>query len=53
MTRLNYLTNDELVNQLLTRDDLTEIEHELLDRFIRALDEIAELERGGVNGIDA
>jgi len=53
MTRLNYLTNDELVNQLLTRDDLTEIEHELLDRFIRALDEIAELETGVVNGIDA
>jgi len=55
MTRLNYLTNDELVNQLLTRDDLTEIEHELLDRFIRALDEITELERerGGVNGFDA
>jgi hypothetical protein len=35
--KLSHLTNDELIRQLRTREDLTDIEHELLDRLIRAV----------------
>jgi hypothetical protein len=31
-----YLANDELIAQLTLRDDLTPLEHDLLDRLIRA-----------------
>jgi len=52
MTKYNYLTDEEFVAHLTTRDDLTEIEHELLDRLIRALDAmddvVPELEVEGV-----
>lgn len=42
---IHTLTDKELVMQLQDRNDLTGIEHELLDRFIRALDVIEDLER--------
>lgn len=45
MTKYTHLTDEEFMSALLTRDDLTEIEHELLDRLIRAVDAL-----GGVNG---
>lgn len=38
MTSFTHLTNKELLSQLLTRDDLTELEHELVDRLDRLLD---------------
>ena len=38
MTKYTHLTDEEFMSALLTRDDLTEIEHELLDRLIRAVD---------------
>ena len=38
MTKYTYLSDEELITMLLARDDLTEIEHELLDRLIRAKD---------------
>jgi len=38
MTKYTYLTDEEFITRLLARDDLTEIEHELLDRLIRARD---------------
>lgn len=41
--KLHYLTNDELVSVLGLRDDLTEIEHELLDRLIRAIEALKDL----------
>lgn len=49
MTSLNYLTNEELIAQTLGRNDLTELEHELLDRLIRTVDAMKDLEktRGG------
>jgi len=33
---LHHLTNDELIAQLSLRDDLTAVEHDLLNRLIRA-----------------
>jgi hypothetical protein len=44
MTRWNHLTNDELIEQFTLRDDLTEMETELLDRLIRAADSLVDLE---------
>lgn len=44
MTKHSYLTNKELISLLLARNDLTEFEHELLDRLIRACDAMVELE---------
>lgn len=44
MTQYSHLTNDELVRQLLTRDDLTELERVLLNRLIVVLDELASLQ---------
>lgn len=41
MTQYSHLTDDELVRQLLTRDDLTELERVLLNRLIVVLDELA------------
>ena len=41
---LTHLTDDELVRQLQARNDLTAIEAELLDRLIRALDAIRDME---------
>lgn len=43
MTKYNYLSDEEFIAQLQTRDDLTEIEHELLDRLIRARDSMEGL----------
>jgi hypothetical protein len=45
-TKINYhhLTNNELINQLTLRRDLTDIEHELLDRLIRAVRALEDLE---------
>lgn len=42
MTPYTHFTDEELVRQLLVRDDLTSMEHELLDRLIRALDALAD-----------
>jgi len=36
-----HLTNEELIDQLTLRDDLTDLEHDLLDRLIRAVDALA------------
>lgn len=36
MTYTAHLTNEELIGQLTLRDDLTDLEHDLLDRLIRA-----------------
>lgn len=41
MTPFTHLTHEELINQLTLRDDLTDLEHELLDRLITATDELA------------
>ena len=41
MTSTTHLTNEELIDQLTLRDDLTELEHDLLDRLIRANDALA------------
>lgn len=40
MTNFTHLTDNELINQLSLRDDLTDLEHELLDRLIRSTDEL-------------
>jgi len=44
---MNYkhLTNKELIDQLTLLDELTALEHELLDRLIRAQDALRDLER--------
>lgn len=58
MTNTTHLTNKELIDQLTLRDDLTDLEHDLLDRLISAEDALAsypeqaavpsmELELGG------
>lgn len=44
---LYALTNEELISNLRCRDDLTSIEHELLDRLIRAQDALRALEADG------
>lgn len=44
MPSLSHLTNEELINQLTLREDLTDLEHELLDRLIRTQDAVTELE---------
>ena len=44
MTKYTYLTNKEILNNLALRNDLTEIEHELVDRLTRALEAMVELE---------
>lgn len=44
MTEYTHLTNEELVNQLTLRGDLSDLEHELLDRLILAVDELASFE---------
>lgn len=44
MTQYSHLTDDELVSQLLVRNDLSELEHVLLDRLIIALDELASMQ---------
>lgn len=41
---LFHLTNEELISNLSLRNDLTEIEHELLDRLIRAQAALHELD---------
>lgn len=40
----NFLTNKELIAQLSLRDDLSPLEHQLLDRLILATDEVDRLE---------
>lgn len=40
MTNFTHLTDNELIKQLSLRDDLTDLEHELLDRLIRSTDEL-------------
>ena len=44
MKQGTFLTNAELIAQLSLRDDLTELEHDLLDRLMRAQDEIDRFE---------
>lgn len=46
-TKTYHLTNQELIRHLALRNDLNELESELLDRLIRATDEIESLEREG------
>jgi hypothetical protein len=41
--KLSHLSNNELIDQLTLRTDLTDIEHELLDRLIRACDAMASM----------
>lgn len=41
----SFLTNQELVSQLSLRDDLTSMEHDLLDRLIRVTDEVDRLDK--------
>jgi hypothetical protein len=41
----SYLTNQELIAQLTLRDDLTDLEQNLLDRLILAHDECERLEQ--------
>lgn len=41
---ITFLTNKELIAQLTLRDDLTALEHQLLDRLILATDECERLE---------
>lgn len=45
--KLHHLTNEELVNQLTLRSDLTDVEHELLDRLIRAMTALDEQDNSG------
>lgn len=40
----SYLTNSELISHLSLRDDLTDLELDLLDRLIRALDEVNRMD---------
>lgn len=40
----SHLTNEELISQLTLRDDLTELETDLLDRLIRSTEEVGRLE---------
>lgn len=44
MTSISHLTNSELTGQLSLRSDLTDLEHELVDRLIRTDAVIADLE---------
>lgn len=44
MSNYTYLTDDELFSQLQTRDDLSELELELLDRLIRTRSALDDLE---------
>jgi len=53
MTKYTHLTDDEFINQLLMRDDLTEIEHELLDRLVRCTDALFYSGGGGLDDSDA
>ena len=46
MTSYTHLTAEELIRVLTTRDDLSDLEHELLDRLILAVDELASFEKG-------
>ena len=39
-----FLTNNEIIAQLTLRDDLTALEHDLLDRLILATEEVARLD---------
>lgn len=41
MTEFTHLTTSELISQLELRNDLTPLEHELLDRLIVAVAELA------------
>ena len=50
MTAYSHLTNDEIVQVLSLRDGLTDLENELLDRLILALDELARFEGGHTHG---
>lgn len=50
MTAHSHLTNEELVRSLALRDDLSDLEHELLDRLILALDELARFEKEADDG---
>lgn len=49
-----FLTNQELIAQLTLRNDLTELEHDLLDRLIRTTDELNRVtnELYGLHGAD-
>jgi len=40
----HHLTTDELINQLTLRNDLTDIEHVLLDHLIRVMDALRAME---------
>jgi hypothetical protein len=42
--QIHNLTDVELIAELSLRSDLTTIEHELLDRLIRARDALTDLE---------
>lgn len=44
MPKLRHLTNQELIQQIGMRDDLTELETELYDRFVRAVTALDEAE---------
>lgn len=44
MPGIAHLTNEEAITQLTLRNDLSELEQELLDRLIRATDELNRIE---------
>lgn len=46
MTIYTHLTIEELIGQLTIRCDLSDLEQELLDRLILAVDELASFEKG-------
>jgi len=48
MGNTSYLTNQELIAQLTLRTDLTDLEQQLLDRLILAVDEVERLEQAGM-----
>lgn len=44
MTPYTHLTNKEFLRHVTLRDDLTALEHELVDRLIRTVDELEDVE---------
>ena len=46
--RLYHLTNEEVIANLRMRNDLTQIEHELLDRLVRAQEALLQYGLEGV-----
>lgn len=54
MTSYTHLTTKELLDQLTLRDDLTALEHELVDRLLRSEEELERLSafKGTLDDLD-